>query len=124
MKYLLLLALSASLLLASSAAASSQIAVKPSAGASGTTFVIAFTVPSAAPAGALDVSSRVSAAQTRAHNCVASIDFHNPKAVIAHAPLKFSFTPVAAHELCTGPWTVTVASAGKLLLGGGHFTLR
>jgi len=109
---------------AAGAGAGGALKVKPRSGSYGTRFAVTFAAPRAEPTRGYHVVLR--AVNTDEGNCVASLDFYNPRRVVARAPLTFSFTPRAGDELCTGPWKVSVHAgrSGVTLLAGARFTFR
>lgn len=104
-------------------AAGATITVGPASGGNGTTFVVSFLTPRAAPVRGYHLALR--AANTHGGSCVGTLDFYNTKSVRANVRVKFAFTAQAADELCTGTWKVAVraSASGATLLSGGRFTL-
>lgn len=124
-RVLLAAALLPLLLSAAALAASAPIKVSPSSGRNGTTFSISFLTPKAAPARGYTVALRADGGGAKKSSCVAQLNFKTPpKPVGANVPITVTVKPIAADELCTGAWAVSVKNAsGATVLSGGHFKL-
>jgi hypothetical protein len=109
---------------ATAAGTAPAITVTPHSVAFDSMFTIAFVTPAAAPTGGYDVRLRATVATTPGHDCVAHLDFYNPKPVVAHSPLRFAYVPREAEGLCSGSWTVNVRRDGTDVITGGRFTLH
>lgn len=109
---------------AASAATPPRVSVTPSSGSLGTTFTISFLTPSAAGKRAYHVHGHVANASSRTNGCVTTLDFFNPRKVMANQHVKFTFTLTASEGLCTGRWTVTVKLSGSQIGKNAHFTIQ